>query len=171
MAEPQSKIPMTPRGLQLLKDELKRRKEVTRHKIVKDIEEARAHGDLSENAEYSAAKEAQSFNEGRIRELEGTIALANVIDPSKLSGSKIVFGATVSLTDTDSGEEVVYTIVGEHEADIKQKRIAITAPIARALIGREVGDTVTVKTPKGGSREYEIQALRFVAVEGSAEEA
>src|SRR5947208_61429 len=131
------KIPMTPRGAQLLKDELKRRKEVERHKIVRAIEEARAHGDLSENAEYSAAKEAQSFNEGRIKDLEGTIALANVIDPSKLSGAKVVFGATVALSDSGSDERVIYTIVGEHEADIKQGRIAITAPVARALIGRE----------------------------------
>jgi transcription elongation factor GreA len=158
------KIPMTPRGLTQLKEELKRRKEVERHKIVRDIEEARAHGDLSENAEYSAAKEAQSFNEGRIKEVEGTIALANVIDPGKLSGARIVFGATVQLTDGDSGEEVAYTIVGEHEADIKQGRISITAPVARALIGREAGDTVTVRTPKG-TREYEIREVKFVAVE------
>ncbi len=159
------KIPMTPRGLVMLKEELKRRKEVERPKIVLAIEEARAHGDLSENAEYSAAKEAQSFNEGRMKELEGTIALANVIDPSKLSGDKVVFGATVELTDTDSGEEVFYAIVGEHEADIKKQRISITAPLARALIGREKGDTVTVRTPKG-SREYEIRTVKFVAAEG-----
>jgi transcription elongation factor GreA len=155
-----TKIPMTPRGLILLKEELKRRKEVERPKIVRDIEEARAHGDLSENAEYSAAKEAQSFNEGRIKELEGTIALANVIDTSKLSGKKVVFGATVELSDAESGEDVVYTIVGEHEADIKQGRISVTAPVARALIGREPGDTVQVRTPKG-NREYEILAVRF----------
>jgi len=160
---PDDKIPMTPRGLAMLKEELKRRKEVERPKIVKAIEEARAHGDLSENAEYSAAKEAQSFNEGRVKELEGTIALANVIDPSKLSGGKVVFGATVELTDGDSGEEVVYTIVGEHEADIKQGRISVTAPVARALIGREAGDTVTVRTPKG-TREYEIKEVKFLSV-------
>jgi transcription elongation factor GreA len=158
------KIPMTPRGLVLLKEELKRRKEVERPKIVKAIEEARAHGDLSENAEYSAAKEAQAFNEGRIKELEGTIALANVIDPGKLSGEKVVFGATVELTDGDSGEDVVYTIVGEHEADIKQGRISVTAPVARALIGRAVGDTVTVRTPKG-TREYEIREVKFLSAE------
>src|SRR6516225_8565540 len=111
MAE--TKIPMTPRGAQMLKEELKRRKEVDRFKIVKAIEEARGHGDLSENADYSAAKEAQSFNEGRIKELEGTLALSEVIDPAKLSGSKIMFGATVKLSDTDSGDEVVYAIVGE----------------------------------------------------------
>jgi transcription elongation factor GreA len=158
------KIPMTPRGLVMLKEELKRRKEVERPKIVLAIEEARAHGDLSENAEYSAAKEAQSFNEGRMKELEGTIALANVIDPSKLSGEKVVFGATVELTDTDSGEEVLYAIVGEHEADIKKQRISITAPLARAMIGREKGDTVTVRTPKG-SREYEIKSVKFLVAD------
>src|SRR3982750_1875953 len=105
---PDQKIPMTPRGAQQLKDELKRRKEVDRFAIVRAIEEARGHGALSENADYSAAKEAQSINEGRIKELEGTLALAEVIDPTKLSGDKVVFGATVKLTDTDSGEEVVY---------------------------------------------------------------
>ena len=157
------KIPMTPLGLVRLKDELRRRKEVERYKIVRAIEEARAHGDISENAEFSAAKEAQSFNEGRIKELEGTIAMSNVIDPSKLSGTKVVFGATVVLADGESGEEVVYTIVGEHEADIKKRRIAITAPVARALIGREAGDTVQVKTPKG-SRQYELVEVRFEAL-------
>ena len=154
------KIPMTPRGAQQLKDELKRRKEVDRFVIVKAIEEARGHGDLSENADYSAAKEAQSFNEGRIKELEGMLALSDVIDPSKLSGDKIVFGATVKLADTDSGEETVYSIVGEQEADIKKGLISISAPVARALIGREVGDTVTVRTPKG-QREYEILEVSF----------
>jgi transcription elongation factor GreA len=155
-----AKIPMTPRGAQRLKDELKRRKEVDRMKIVRAIEEARGHGDLSENADYSAAKEAQSFNEGRIKELEGTLALANVIDPARLSGEKIVFGATVRLTDADSGDEVVYSIVGEHEADIKRGLISITAPVARSLIGREAGDTVQVRTPKG-SREYEVIDVTF----------
>jgi transcription elongation factor GreA len=155
-----AKIPMTPRGAQRLKDELKRRKEVDRMKIVKAIEEARGHGDLSENADYSAAKEAQSFNEGRIKELEGTLALANIIDPAKLSGEKIVFGATVRLNDADSGEEVVYSIVGEHEADIKRGLISVTAPVARSLIGREAGDTVQVRTPKG-SREYEVIDVSF----------
>jgi transcription elongation factor GreA len=157
---PDVKIPMTPRGAQQLKDELKRRKEVDRFTIVRAIEEARGHGDLSENADYSAAKEAQSFNEGRIKELEGTLALADIIDPAKLSGSRIVFGATVKLSDTDSGDEVQYSIVGEQEADIKRGLISITAPVARALIGREKGDTVTVKTPKG-SREYEILGVEF----------
>jgi transcription elongation factor GreA len=157
---PDVKIPMTPRGAQLLKDELKRRKEVDRFQIVRAIEEARGHGDLSENADYSAAKEAQSFNEGRIKELEGTLALADVIDPGKLSGSRVVFGATVALSDSDSGDEVVYSIVGEQEADIKRGLISITAPVARALIGREAGDSVTVRTPKG-SREYEILRVEF----------
>jgi transcription elongation factor GreA len=165
---PDEKIPMTPRGLALLKDELRRRKEVERPKIVRAIEEARAHGDLSENAEYSAAKEAQSFNEGRMKELEAMIALANVIDPQRLSGARIVFGATVNLSDSDSGEEVTYTIVGEHEADIKSGLISITAPVARALIGREVGDTVQVRTPKG-TREYEVLEVRFVAMAEAAE--
>ena len=158
------KIPMTPRGAQRLKDELKKRKEVDRYAIVKAIEEARGHGDLSENADYSAAKEAQSFNEGRIKELEGMLALSNVIDPKSLSGAKVVFGATVKLSDADSGDEVVYAIVGEHEADIKKGLISITAPVARALIGREAGDTVTVRTPKG-SREYEILAVEFRELE------
>lgn len=154
------KIPMTPRGLQQLKDELKRRKEVDRMKIVRAIEEARAHGDLSENADYSAAKEAQGFNEGRIKEIEAIIAFSEVIDPAQLSGDRVVFGATVRLSDTDSGEEAEYTIVGEHEADIKQGLIAVTAPVARALIGKEVGDTAPVRTPKG-MREYEILEVKF----------
>jgi transcription elongation factor GreA len=154
------KIPMTPKGAQALKEELKRRKEVDRYKIVKAIEEARGHGDLSENADYSAAKEAQSLNEGRIQLLEGMLALSNVIDPATLSGDKVVFGATVKLADTDSGEEVVYSIVGEHEADIKKGLISVTAPLARSMIGREAGDTVQVRTPKGG-REYEILEVMF----------
>jgi transcription elongation factor GreA len=158
------RFPMTPRGQRKLRDELKRLREVERPKNVQDIEIARAHGDLSENAEYSAAKERQSFIEGRIRELEGTIALSEVIDPGKLSGSKVVFGATVRLTDTDSGDEVVYAIVGDHEGDIKEGRIAISAPLARALIGKEEGDTVTLRTAKG-SREYQIQEVKFVAVD------
>jgi transcription elongation factor GreA len=158
------RIPMTPRGQKRLREELKRLREVERPKNVQDIEIARAHGDLSENAEYSAAKERQSFLEGRIREIEGTIALSEVIDPGKLSGSKVVFGATVRLADTDSGDEVVYSIVGDHEGDIKEGRIAISAPLARALIGREQGDTVNLRTAKG-SREYQIQEVKFVALD------
>ena len=161
---PDSKIPMTPRGLTQLKEELKRRKEVDRSRIVKDIEEALGHGDLKENAEYHAAKEAQSFNEGRIKDIEGTIALANVIDPASLSGDKVLFGATVVLTDSETGDPVTYTIVGECEADIKRGRISVTAPVARALIGRLAGDTVQVRTPKG-SREYEINEVKFVAID------
>jgi transcription elongation factor GreA len=155
-----AKFPMTPRGQQILKDELKHLREVERPKNVQDIEEARAHGDLKENAEYHAAKERQGFIEGRSREIEAVLAQADVIDPAKLSGTKVVFGATVKLTDTDSGEEVTYTIVGDYEGDIKQKRISISAPLARAMIGREQGDTVTIKTGKG-SREYEISSVRF----------
>lgn len=158
------KYPMTPRGLIVLKEELKHRKEVERHKIIRAIEEARAHGDLSENAEYSAAKEAQSHNEGRIQKLEEMIALSNVIDPTSLKGQKVVFGATVLLEDTDTGEQQTFAIVGEHEADIKSGKMSITAPTARALIGRELGDTVSVRTPKG-EREYEICAVKFVQVE------
>jgi transcription elongation factor GreA len=158
------RFPMTPRGQRKLRDELKRLREVDRPKNVQDIEIARAHGDLKENAEYSAAKERQSFIEGRLRELEGTIALSEVIDPGKLSGNKVVFGATVRLTDTDSGDEVVYNIVGDCEGDIKEGRISISAPLARALIGREQGDTVNLRTGKG-TREYQIQEIKFVPVE------
>ena len=158
------RIPMTPQGQRKLRDELKRLREVERPKNVLDIETARAHGDISENAEYAAAKERQSFLEGRIREVDGTIALSEVIDPGKLSGSRVVFGATVRLTDTESGEETVYYIVGDHEGDIKEGRIAISAPLARALIGREAGDTVNLRTAKG-SREYQIQEIRFIAVD------
>jgi len=155
-----AKFPMTPRGAQALRDELKRLREVERPKNVRDIEEARAHGDLKENAEYHAAKERQGFIEGRSRDIESILAQADIIDPAKLSGSKVVFGATVKLTDTDSGDEVVYSIVGEQEADIKKGLLSIGAPVARALIGREVGDTVTVRTPKG-AREYEILEVSF----------
>jgi transcription elongation factor GreA len=155
-------FPMTPRGQQHLRDELKRLREVERPKNVRDIEEARAHGDLKENAEYHAAKEKQSFIEGRSREIEAILAQADVIDPAKLSGTKVVFGATVKLIDTDSGDEVTYAIVGDYEADIKLQRIAISAPLARAMIGREQGDTVTLKTSKG-TREYEIAQVHFEA--------
>lgn len=158
------KYPMTPRGLTVLKEELKQRREVERPRIVRAIEEARAHGDLSENAEYSAAKEAQSHNEGRISKLEELIALADVIDPPTLSGNKVVFGATVTIEDSDSGEKQTFAIVGEHEADIKSGRMSFTSPVARALIGREAGDTVNVRTPRG-SKEYEIVAVKFVPLE------
>jgi transcription elongation factor GreA len=153
------KIPMTLRGQQLLKDELERLKK-ERPAIAKAIEVARGHGDLSENADYDAAKEKQGFVEGRIKDIETKLALANVIDVSKLSGSKVVFGCTVTLVDTDSDEKQTYTIVGEDEADIKSGLISITAPVARAMIGREVGDAVRVKTPKG-MRELEVVAVKF----------
>jgi transcription elongation factor GreA len=155
---------MTPRGQKKLREELKRLREVERPKNVLDIEIARAHGDLSENAEYSAAKERQSFIEGRLRDLESLIALSEVIDPGKLSGTRVVFGATVRLADTESGEETTYSIVGDHEGDIKEGRLAISAPLARALIGREEGDTVSLRTGKG-TREYQIQTVQFIAVD------
>jgi transcription elongation factor GreA len=157
---------MTPQGQKKLREELKRLREVDRPKNVRDIETARGHGDITENAEYAAAKERQSFLEGRIREVEGTIALSEVIDPGKLSGSRVVFGATVRLADTETGEEAVYSIVGDHEGDIKEGRIAISAPLARALIGREQGDTVNLRTAKG-LREYQIQEVKFIPVDGT----
>ena len=155
-----AKFPMTPRGQQALRDELKRLREIERPKNVRDIEEARAHGDLKENAEYHAAKERQGFIEGRSRDIESILAQAEVIDPSTLSGTRVVFGATVKLQDTDSGDEVTYSIVGDFEADIKSGRIAISAPLARAMIGREKGESVSLKTGKG-MREYEIIEVRF----------
>jgi transcription elongation factor GreA len=158
------KIPMTPRGHARMKEELKRFKEVERPAVIKALEVARGHGDLSENADYDAAKERQSFVEGKIKELESKLALCNVIDPAKLSGEKVVFGATVTVVDTETEEQQTYTIVGEDEADIKQALISITAPVARAMIGREVGDTVKVRTPKG-QRELEITRVTFRPLE------
>ena len=155
-----TKIPMTPRGAQLLKDELKRRREVDRFAIVKAIEEARGHGDLSENADYSAAKEAQSHNEGRITELEDLTARAEVIDLSKMSGDTVKFGARVKLVDEDTEEEKTYQIVGDQEADVKEGRISISSPIARALIGKEVGESIEVNAP-GGSKAYEILSITW----------
>jgi transcription elongation factor GreA len=157
------RIPMTPRGVKKLRAELKHLREVERPKNVHDIEVARAHGDISENAEFAAAKERQSFIEGRSREIEGILALADVIDPGKLSGSRVVFGATVRLAETESGDETTYSIVGDYEGDIKEGRLAISAPLARALIGRESGDTVILRTGKG-TREYQIQELKFLPV-------
>ena len=163
------RVPMTKGGLLRLKEELKRLKNVERPKIVKEIAEARSHGDLSENAEYHAAKEKQSHVEGRILQVEHWIARAEVIDVSKHAGSdKVIFGATVKLEETESGDQMKYRIVGELEADLKQGRISVTSPIARALIGRSEGDTVTVRTP-GGSKEYEIQSIEFVEEELPAE--
>jgi transcription elongation factor GreA len=155
-----AKIPLTPRGQRVLREELKRLREVERAKNVLDIEEARAHGDLRENAEFAAAKERQAFIEGRSREIDSILAQAEIIDPTRLSGTKVVFGATVKLTEVDSGDEVTYTIVGDHEADIKAGRIAVSAPLARAMIGREQGESVSLKTGKG-TREYEIVQVRF----------
>ncbi|HYD39748.1 MAG TPA: transcription elongation factor GreA [Anaeromyxobacter sp.] len=158
------RVPMTKSGLLRLKEELKRLKAVERPKIVREIAEARAHGDLSENAEYHAAKEKQGHIEGRIAQVEHWIASAEVIDVTKHAGDRVVFGATVHLEDTDSGDEAKYRIVGELEADLKQGKISVTSPIARALIGRSEGDTVVVRTP-GGQKEYEIQGIDFVEEE------
>ncbi|EPX77220.1 transcription elongation factor GreA [Litoreibacter arenae] len=153
------KIPMTPKGFKALDDELKNLKVVERPAIIKAIAEAREHGDLSENAEYHSAKEKQSFIEGRIKEIEGMIGLAQVIDPSKLSGP-IKFGATVKLVDEDTEEEKTYQIVGEQEADIHNGLLNIASPLARALIGKEEGDSVEVKTP-GGAKDYEILEIKY----------
>jgi len=153
-------IPMTPSGLKRLKDELKQLQSVERGKISREIEVARAHGDLRENAEYHAAKEKQSHIEGRILDINDWIARAEVIDPSKVKGDKVVFGATVALQDLESEKDVTYTIVGELEADIKKRLIAVTSPVARALVGKQVGDVVTVQSP-GGPREYELLSISF----------
>jgi transcription elongation factor GreA len=153
-------IPMTKAGADAIKREIKRLKAVERPRIVQEIAVARDHGDLSENAEYHAAKERQSHIEGRIQMLEDRLARAEIIDVSRLSGERVVFGATVKLQDVDSGSKAQYTIVGETEADLKKGRISITSPIARGLIGREVGDTVTIRTP-GGEREYEVLEVLF----------
>lgn len=154
------RIPVTPRGFKMLEDELKFRQTDERPRIILAIQEARAHGDLSENAEYSSAKEAQSHNEGRITELESLISRAEVIEVSKLTGSTIKFGATVKLVDEDTEEEKSYQIVGDVEADVKSGRISISSPIARALIGKKVGDSVEVNTP-GGSKSYEVVEIAF----------
>ena len=154
------KVPMTVRGYAALEEELRHRQQVERQRIIQAIAEARALGDLSENAEYHAAKEAQSLNEGRINELEDLIARAEVIDVSKLSGDRVKFGATVVLVDEDTEEKKTYQIVGDQEADVKSGRISISSPIARALIGKEVGDAIEVLAP-GGARGYEIVELRF----------
>ena len=156
-----NKVPMTQRGFDTLKEELRWRQQEERPRIIDAIAEARAHGDLSENAEYHAAKEAQSLNEGRVSELEDLVARAEVIDVSKLSGSKIKFGATVLLVDEDTEEEKSYQIVGDQEADVKQGRISISSPIARALIGKEAGDVIEVNAP-GGARGYEILEVKYV---------
>jgi len=155
------KIPMTPGGHKALSEEYRRRTAEDRPTIIAAISEARAHGDLSENAEYHAAKEQQSLNEGRIKELESLLALADIIDVTKLTGNTVKFGATVKLVDEDTEKETAYQIVGDAEADITKGRISISSPIARALIGKEVGDSVEVAAP-GGARNYEILDVRFV---------
>lgn len=154
-------IPLTKRGFDKLKEELARLKNVERHAVIQAIAEARAQGDLSENAEYEAAKDKQGFIEGRILEIEGKLAAAQVIDPSTLdAGGRVVFGATVALEDEDSGNRVTYQIVGDDEADLKHGLISISSPIARALIGKEAGDVAEVQAP-GGLRSYEIVEVRY----------
>jgi len=155
-----TKIPMTATGYNRLQDELKRLKTTDRPAVIRAIAEARENGDLSENAEYHAARERQSFIEGRLAELEDKISRAEVIDVSKLSGRQVKFGATVTLVDEDTDEKAAYQIVGQDESDIKTKRLSITSPLARALIGKQVGETVEVSTP-GGSKSYEIVKVQF----------
>ena len=157
-----STIPLTSKGAEKLKAELKNLKHVERPAVINAIAEARAQGDLSENAEYDAAKEKQGFIEGRIKEIEGKLSNAQIIDPSSLDAEgRVVFGATVKLEDLDSGKEVVYQIVGDDEADIKQGLISISSPIARALIGKYEGDVAEVQAP-GGVREYEILSVQYI---------
>jgi transcription elongation factor GreA len=155
------KVPMTAEGWQVLDDELKRLKTSERPAVIAAISEARSHGDLSENAEYHAAKERQGWIEGQIAEIEDRMARAQVIDVSKLSGSQEKFGATVSVVDEDTEEEARYQIVGEHEADVKKGKISIVSPLARAMIGKETGDVVEVNTP-GGGKAYEIRKVEWV---------
>ncbi|MFO1415583.1 MAG: transcription elongation factor GreA [Burkholderiales bacterium] len=155
-----SKVPMTVAGAQRLKVELQRLKSTERPAVIQAIAEARAHGDLSENADYDAAKERQGFIEGRIAEIEAKLANAQVIDPAELDLAHVVFGATVELEDADSGDSVTYQIVGDDEADIKHGKISVNSPIARALIGKGEGDTAEVQAP-GGVRSYEILSVRY----------
>ena len=155
-------LPITKRGAEKLKEELQRLKTVERPAVIAAIAEARAQGDLSENAEYEAAKDRQGFIEGRIMEVEGKLSAAQIIDPAGLdAGGRVVFGTTVELEDEDSGAAVTYQIVGEDEADIKLGLINISSPIARALIGKEEGDTAVVQAP-GGERRYEIVAVKYI---------
>ncbi|WP_411883042.1 transcription elongation factor GreA [Polaromonas sp. YR568] len=155
-------IPITKRGAESLKAELHQLKTVDRPWVINSISEARAQGDLSENAEYDAAKDRQGFIEGRIQEIEGKLSAAQIIDPSELdAGGKVVFGSTIELEDEDTGDKVTYQIVGEDEADIKQGRVNIGSPIARALIGKDEGDTAEVQAP-GGIKRYEIIAVMYI---------
>lgn len=154
-------VPITLRGAEALKDELKQLKTVARPQVVAAIAEAREHGDLKENAEYHAAREQQSFIEGRIQELEGTLSQSQVIDPASLpQDGRVVFGVSVTLLNIDNDAEVKYQIVGDYESDIKLNRISVSSPIARALIGKEIDDVVTVQAP-GGNIEYEIVAISY----------
>ena len=154
-------IPLTKRGAEKLREELARLKNVERHAAIQAIAEARSHGDISENAEYEAAKDKQGFIEGRIAEVESKLAKAQIIDPAALdAGGRVVFGSTVDLEDEDSGQKVTYQIVGDDEADLKQGLISISSPIARALIGKVVGDVAEVQAP-GGLRSYEITGVRY----------
>jgi len=156
-----NKIPLTVAGAEQLRAELHRLKTVERPAVIEAIAEARSHGDLSENAEYDAAKERQGFIEGRIKEVEGTLSNAQIIDPASLDADgRCVFGATVELEDLDSGDAVTYQIVGEDEADIKKGKISVSSPVARALIGKYAGDVAEVRAP-GGTREYEIVDVRY----------
>ena len=155
-------IPMTVEGAESLREELQHRKSVLRQEITQAIAEAREHGDLKENAEYHAAREQQGFNEGRIQEIEGKLADAQVIDVAKLpAGEKVIFGVTVTLLDLDTDQQIRYKIVGEDEADLKAGKISVMSPIARALIGKSVGDAVSVNTP-GGDKEYEIDNVEHI---------
>ena len=155
------KVPMTADGYTNLQTELKQLKTIDRHAVIKAIAEAREHGDLSENAEYHAARDKQSFIEGRILELEDKISRAEVIDFKRFDGERIQFGATVTIADEDTDEETTYQIVGEHEADVSAGRLSLTSPIARALIGKSVGDSVEVVTPRG-QKDYEVVQVQFV---------
>ncbi len=157
----QEKVPMTAEGYASLEREVKRLKSVERPRIIQAIAEAREHGDLSENAEYHAAKEQQSLNEARVADLEDKLSRAQIIDVSKLSGDSVKFGATVTIVDEETDEELRYQIVGDDEADVKRGRLAISSPIARALIGKSAGDSVEVVTPKG-SKDYEILKVEFI---------
>jgi transcription elongation factor GreA len=155
-------IPLTKRGAAMLKEELHRLKTIERPAVINAISEARAQGDLSENAEYEAAKDKQGFIEGRILDVEGKLAMAQVIDPAALdAGGRVVFGSTVDLEEEESGEAVTYQIVGEDEADLKKGLISVGSPIARALIGKEVGDVAEVRAP-GGLKRYEVVEVRYV---------
>ena len=155
------RVPVTASGLARMQEELKQLKHVARPEAIRSIAEAREHGDLSENAEYHAARERQSFIEGRVAELEDKMARAEVIDVTKLSGKSVKFGATVTIVDEETDEKLKYQLVGEWESDVKAGRLAVTAPLARALIGKSVGDSVEVSTPKG-EKSYEILRVRYV---------